>query len=108
MFVVIGVLATIISIVLTVNVRKIVVVRRAVVYPMTTMTNTTYVVTRPTTYPTQTVYQVPVNAYPAQQTGVIYQQQPGVVYQQQPGYPAVQQQPVYYTQANPPAYTTTY
>lgn len=114
-FVVFGVFAVIINLVLTANAPAIMVARSAVrypvnAYPMTTMTNTTYVMTsRPTTYPvnSQTVYQVPVATYPPQQTtGVIYQTSPGYPpVQPQSGYP--QPQAVYYAQTNPPAYTTT-
>ena len=98
-----------VNLVLSMNAKKIVIVRPIVrypvnnAYPMST-TNTTYVVTssHPATYPVATqptVYQV---SYPSNNTanGVIYQT---------PGYPPMNnnQQPVYYTQTNPPAYTTT-
>ncbi len=110
-FIVCGTVAMVINLVLSANTSSIVVIRPMVrypvnvnAYPMTT-TNTTYVVTRPTTYPaTQTVYQVPVTSYPMHQTT-------GVVYQTTPvsGYPTPQQQPqpMYYAPTNPPAYTTT-
>lgn len=109
-FIVCGCLAVVINMLLTANASKIMLVRPAVRYPITvnaypmTATNTTYVVTRPATYPTQTVYQVPVATYPTTTTtGVVYQTT-------SPGYPASpqQQQPVFYPPPNPPpAYTAT-
>ena len=106
-----GCMAALINIILTSNASKIMVVRRVVVrYPVvvnaqpTAATNTAYVITRPTAYPSQAAYQVPVATYPTTTTtGVVFQTT-------SPGYPAspAQQQPVFYPPPNPPpAYTAT-
>jgi hypothetical protein len=113
-FIVCGTLAMILNIVLSMNARDIVIIRPIVRYPVNNVnaypmstTNTTYVVTSPAVYPVatqQTVYQMPVATYPANNN-----MNNGAVVYQTHGYPPMQQQqqqPVYYAQTNPPAYTT--